>query len=245
MVRAVPGGYEDEAAAAAGSLMRSLEKQPELAEVTGLARAMMDTSSYQAAQNAIADRMLEAAALGTPLAQAAFQAYQAVPGGYEEEAAAAAREALSRLRKSDPAAQMGLKALTSSGYPAAQNAVARATFQALTAPERPPLAQVAASILDAFPGGYEEEAVSAGCEMASFLSTHYSAARDRLDRARSEGDLRLLREAIGSIKAEEDDRAAIVKMVEAAQGKAETVAIVQKEDSVIVGGIRVKRRVTE
>ncbi|MEW6281591.1 MAG: hypothetical protein AB1758_23475 [Candidatus Eremiobacterota bacterium] len=247
MVRAVPRGYEEEAAAAASSVMRTLERLPELAEVTGMARAMMNSSGYQAVQNAIADRMLEGAALGTPLAQATYEAYQAVPRGYEEEAAAAAREALARLQKDDPVAQMGLQAMTTSGYHAAQNAVARATFEALAAPERRPLAQVALAILEAFPSGYQEEAVSAGRALASFLGTHYSAARDRLDRASMRGDgsneqLQMLREAIRSLKDEDDDRASILKMAEALQGKAEKVAIVQQEDAVIVGGIRVKRR---
>ncbi len=244
MVKAIPSSnYGAEAAAAAGSVMKSLTAYPELAPYTGLARAMMDSSGYSVPQSAIADRMLEGAALGTPPVEAARQAFEAIPAGnYAAEKSEAAMAAMKALA-GDPIADMAFSAMQSSGYSVPRSAIARVAFEAMTAAEKPPLAVLALKMVDAIPtSNYRSEALSAGKSLAAYLAPRYSAARDTLDRARSAGDLNALREALGSVKASDDDRAAIVKMAESITGKAETVSIVQKEDAIIVGGIRVKRR---
>lgn len=244
MVRAVPvSNYAQEASDAAGSVMKSLSAYPELAPITNLAEAMMSSSSYSAPRRAIADKMLEAAALGTPPAEAARQAFEAIPtSNYAQEAADAAMAAMKKLA-GDPIADMALSAMKSSSYNLPRRAIARVAFQAMTAEQKPTLAELALAMVEAIPtSNYRQEALDAGKAVASFLIPRYSGARDRLDRARTAGDLATLKEALGSVKGSDDDRASLVRMAEAVTGKAETVTIVQKEDAIIVGGIRVKRR---
>lgn len=244
MVRAIPSSnYSKEASDAAGSVVKSLSSYPELSPITGLASAMMNSSTYSLPRNAIADKMLEAAALGTPPAEAARQAFEAIPtSNYSKEAGDAALAAMKKLA-GDPIADMALAAMKSSSYNLPQRAIAQVAFAAMTAEQKPTLAQLGLQMVEAIPSSnYRREALDAGKAVATFLLPRYSGARDRLDRARQAGDLAVLKDALASVKDSDDDRASIVKLAEAVTGKAETVTIVQKEDAIIVGGIRVKRR---
>lgn len=249
MVRAIPAAnYGEQAAAAADSVLKSLSVYPELEPITGLARSMMSTSDYQTPRRAIADKMLDAAALGHTPAQAAQAAFLAIPtANYGAQAAAAAQTALKAL-KGDPVADMALAAMATSAYQAPRLAIARVAFEAMNAKEPLTLAQTALQMLEAIPAAsYPLEAVAAGTSLASSLGQRYSGARGRLDQASAGGEssrekLRRLRDAFASIQASDDDRAAILKMAEAVQGKAPPVTIEQREDAIIVGGIRVKKR---
>lgn len=106
-------------------------------------------------------------------------------------------------------------------------------------------------MLEAIPvQNYAEEGVAAGKAMARVLAGRYSGARDQLDRAMQTGSsphqqVKALREAFASIQGADDDTAHVRKLAEAVTGKAEPVAIVQKEDAIIVGGVRVKVRASD
>lgn len=252
MVRAVPASnYGEEAAAAGQSLLKSLKAHPETKELAELALAMISTSSYQLPQRMIADKVLETAARGGTPVEAARLAVQAIPtSNYGEEAAAAALAALKRLR-ADPVADMAVRAMETSSYQLPQRMIAGVALEVMSSPDSPPLAQVALRMLEAIPtSNYSEEAAEAGRAMAKVLAGRYSGARDRLDRAMQAGDssrerVAALREAFASIQGADDDAAHIRKLAEAVTGKAEPVAIVQKEDAIIVGGVRVKVRASD
>lgn len=250
MVRAVPAqNYREEAAAAGQSLLKSLKAYPETRELSELGLTMLKTVSYPLPQRLVADKVLETAARGGTPAEAARLALEAIPAqNYDEEAAALA--ALKLLR-SDRVADMAVRAMETSCYPVPQRAIARVALEAMSHPEPQPLAGVALRMLEAIPTRtYAVEGAAAGKAMARVLAGRYSGARDQLDRAMQSGDspreqVNALRQAFASILGDDDDAAHVRKLAEAVTGQAESVAIVHKEDAIIVGGVRVKVRASD